>query len=69
MELIYLWTENYKNLKHGYQLSPKYEVSSTEAGFEVVKVNSCPSTFFSKEANIQISAIVGSNGSGKSNIL
>ncbi len=69
MELVYLWVEEYKNIKkQGFNFSPRFECSYDE------KTNKL--TIDEKEdyvsifpENINVTAIVGENGSGKSNIL
>jgi len=83
MELIYLWVEKYKNIeKQGFNFSPRfeckfhYEYEKDEEGGE--KLKDCKleikpkehiKNFFDKEDKINVTAIVGGNGSGKSSIL
>jgi predicted ATP-dependent endonuclease of OLD family len=69
MELIYLWVEKYKNIENqGFNFSPKftcqYEKNTQELTIEESKKN--VSIF---PPNINVTAIVGENGSGKSSIL
>ena len=69
MELIYLWVEEYKNIKkQGFNFSPKftckYDGEKKELSIDENKeyVSIFPD-------NINITAIVGENGSGKSGVL
>jgi len=70
MELVYLWVEDYKNIhEQGFNFSPKfschYDVDSNELTID--KNDDYIDNFFGD--NINITAIVGKNGSGKSAIL
>lgn len=70
MELIYLWVEDYKNIKQeGFVFSPKYECIYNKETKELKcdKKSDYIENFFGE--NININAIVGENGSGKSNLL
>ena len=68
MELVYLWVEKYKNIeKQGFNFSPRFECSYDEKKNELtVDENKEYVSIFPD--NINITAIVGENGSGKSNI-
>jgi ABC-type dipeptide/oligopeptide/nickel transport system ATPase component len=68
MELVYLWVEEYKNIKkQGFNFSPRfachYDEDSNELTIDEKKdyVDVFPK-------NINVTAIVGENGSGKSSI-
>jgi len=69
MELVYLWIEEYKNIKQqGFNLNPKFNCYFNKEKKELVidERDNYKSIF---PENINITAIVGENGSGKSNIL
>ncbi len=71
MELVYLWVEEYKNIKNqGFNFSPKFEFHYNENSNKLTKVKDESTTFKSIfPDNINITAIVGENGSGKSSLL
>ena len=69
MELVYLWVEEYKNIeKQGFNFSPKFECKYDEDTKELTidEKKDYKSIF---PDNINITAIVGENGSGKSRVL
>jgi len=81
LELVYLWVEDYKNIeKEGFNFSPRFECEFKDKyelidGKEKLK-NNCELIIKDKEhlkdffgGNINITAIVGENGSGKSSLL
>ena len=69
MELVYLWVEDYKNIKkQGFNFSPRFECNYDESTNKLTideKVNYVD--IFPE--NINVTAIVGENGSGKSSLL
>ena len=74
MELVYLWVENYKNIqKQGFNFSPRFRCEYDEEKNELEIVDKeetgefYPKNFFGD--NINVTAIVGENGAGKSSIL
>ena len=76
MELVYLWVEKYKNIKNqGFNFSSKFECTFYDkydedgCKLDISKKNEDEyiEDFFGK--NINVTAIVGKNGSGKSSIL
>ncbi|MCT7536668.1 hypothetical protein [Aliarcobacter butzleri] len=69
MELVYLWVEEYKNIKNqGFNFSPRFECKYDESLNELtIDENKEYVSIFPD--NINITAIVGENGSGKSNLL
>lgn len=77
MELVYLWVENYKNIRNqGFNFSPRFECEFFPKYDKDGKLeNNCELKITPKEyvsifpENINVSAIVGENGSGKSSIL
>ena len=68
MELVYLWVEEYKNIiGQGFNFSPRFECSYDEKKEELaINENKDYVSIFPE--NINVTAIVGENGSGKSSI-
>ncbi|RZV19504.1 AAA family ATPase [Aliarcobacter butzleri] len=78
MELVYLWVEKYKNIeKQGFNFSPNFDVKftpvyedkqlSVKSELKITPKENPLKAFFPK--NINVTAIVGENGSGKSSII
>ena len=74
MELVYLWVEEYKNIKkQGFNFSPRFrcDYDEKENKLDIVDKEETgefyPKNFFGD--NINVAAIVGENGSGKSSLL
>tara|TARA_R110001583_G_scaffold24869_5_gene90487 strand:+ start:12774 stop:14630 length:1857 start_codon:yes stop_codon:yes gene_type:complete len=72
MELLYVWIEDYKNIKkQGFNFSPKhwfdYDEKTNTIKHEDRNPN-YPNNFFGENIS-NVTAIVGKNGSGKSGIL
>ncbi|RXJ91894.1 hypothetical protein CRV01_02080 [Arcobacter sp. CECT 8983] len=69
MELVYLWVESYKNIKkQGFNFSPRFDCKYDEEKNELtIDENKDYVNIFPE--NINITAIVGENGSGKSSLL
>lgn len=76
MELVYLWVEKYKNIENqGFNFSPRFECEFFPEYDENQKLkDNCKLEIKPKEYtsifpdNINVTAIVGENGSGKSSI-
>ncbi|MDK2051274.1 AAA family ATPase [Aliarcobacter butzleri] len=73
MELVYLWVEDYKNIhKQGFNFSPRFKCEYDEEKNELEIIDKdetgefYPKNFFGD--NINVTAIVGENGSGKTSI-
>ena len=67
MELVYLWVEEYKNIRNqGFRFSPRFECEFDGKNLTINENKDYVSIF---PENINVTAIVGENGSGKSNIL
>lgn len=74
MELVYLWVEKYKNIENqGFNFSPRFrcEYDKDTQKLDIVDKEETgefyPKNFFGD--NINVTAIVGENGSGKSSVL
>ncbi len=69
MELVYLWVENYKNIKNqGFNFSPRFRCEYDEKTNELtIDENKDYVSIFPD--NINITAVVGENGSGKSSLV
>ncbi len=70
MELVYLWVEEYKNIKNqGFNFSPRFRCAYDAANKEltIAENEDFIPDFFGE--NINVTAIVGKNGSGKSSLL
>lgn len=69
MELVYLWVKEYKNIKRqGFNFSPRFECKYDE-NTEKLTINENKEYVSIFPKNINITAIVGENGSGKSSLL
>ena len=85
MELVYLWVEEYKNIhRQGFNFSPRFECEYKDEYDEGKLKDNCELVICDKKKkecednnyienffgdNINVTAIVGENGSGKSSIL
>lgn len=74
MELVYLWVDKYKNIdKQGFNFSPRFrcEYDEKTEKLEIIDKEETgefyPKNFFGD--NINITAIVGENGAGKTSLL
>lgn len=71
MELVYLWVEEYKNIENqGFNFSPKFEFHYDKDSKKLTKIRDESTTYKSIfPNNINITAIVGENGSGKTSLI
>jgi len=70
MELIYLWIEEFRNIKKcGFRFSSKYDVEHDDGKFYITPtLDKIENTIYPDYIN-NITVLVGKNGTGKSNIL
>jgi predicted ATPase len=69
MELVYLWVEEYKNIKNqGFNFSPRYECEFDGENLTIEDKYKDKDYMSIFPDNINITAIVGENGSGKSSL-
>jgi hypothetical protein len=75
MEILFIWLYNYKNIKEqGFNFSSEYifnvkKNSKDKYELTISKNNKFIPNFFEKRNILNVTAIIGQNGSGKSNIL
>ncbi len=72
MELVYLWVEDYKNIeKQGFNFSPRFECKYENGVLDIKDKEETGEPYLKNffGENINVTAIVGENGSGKSSIL
>lgn len=69
MELVYLWVEDYKNIhQQGFNFSGRYRCDYDQTENELTITNNKEYVHIFPD-NINITAIVGKNGAGKSSVL
>jgi hypothetical protein len=67
MELVYLWVEKYKNIENkGFNFNPRFECEYKDGNLTIDEKKDHLNIF---PDNINVTAIVGENGSGKSSVL
>jgi len=69
MQLVYLWIKSYKNIQNqGFNFSPRFKCTYDEQSNKLV-INGNKNYVSIFPSNINITAIVGENGSGKSSLI
>ena len=72
MQLIYIYSSEFKSKEKGFHFSGKYRVETekTKYGFDInIEKNDIELDSFLYGPNVKISAIIGDNGTGKSTML
>jgi len=70
MELLYVWIEDYKNIHHqGFNFSPRYRFEFENKELTCEENNDALPVNFFGENIANVTAIVGQNGSGKTNLI
>jgi hypothetical protein len=74
MQLLYIYLEEYRNFKRqGFSFTKEYNISFKEAEEKIIfNIEENPNhivDFFDNESILDVTAIIGENGSGKSNII
>ncbi|MBU0632861.1 ATP-binding protein [bacterium] len=72
MELVYLWVEEYKNIKkQGFNFSPRFTCKYENDELTIIDKEETKEPYLKNffGDNINVTAIVGENGSGKSGVL
>ena len=68
MELLYIWIKDYKNLKNvGFNLAGEDYFYFDGENLTYTKKNNYINDFFDSKGNINVTAIIGENGTGKTN--
>jgi ABC-type dipeptide/oligopeptide/nickel transport system ATPase component len=72
VELVYLWVEKYKNIENqGFNFSPRFECKYEDGVLDIKDKEETGEPYLKDffGENINVTAIVGENGSGKSSII
>jgi energy-coupling factor transporter ATP-binding protein EcfA2 len=72
MELLYVWIDKFRNIENqGFNFSTKFyfEFEEKKKELTIKKREDIPEDFFKREGLVNITALIGENGAGKSNLL
>ncbi len=72
LKLCYIWVEKYRNFENcgvNFSSSEKFDYNHRTGVISYEAINSLPNNFFENDRVLDVTGIIGKNGTGKSNLL